>query len=82
MKCSKCGAKVDACSNPECINRCQDSNGLSKEYDIFCDAEHDCHYCEVDCFIDEFRNNIVGEMAELVEDDPSPPTSKDKELKT
>jgi hypothetical protein len=71
MKCSKCGAKVDCCSNPECINHCQDSGSLSKEYPIFCDAEHDCHYCEQSCLVDEFeRFGITGEEAELIEENP------------
>jgi hypothetical protein len=72
MKCSKCGAKVNACSNPECINRCQNSNGLGNEYPIYCDAEHDCHYCESDCLVDEFRRNgMTGEESELLEEDES-----------
>jgi hypothetical protein len=77
MKCSKCGAKVDACANPECINQCQDSGSLRKDYPIFCDAEHDCHYCESDCLVDEFRRNgMTGEEAELLDDDEPKPSAK------
>jgi hypothetical protein len=76
MKCSKCGERVDACDNVECINNCQNSKSLSKEYTIFCNDGHH-HYCEIECLVEEFRScAIKGEEAELIDDDETPKPKK------
>lgn len=68
MKCKNCGAEVNSCQNPECINLLHDSGSFtSTDYTVFC--EEGKHYCEKECLVEEFRScGIQGVESDWEED--------------